>query len=106
VSIPWNILLIAGEAAIVSFCVEAVFLVFMVESFHRLSPVSPLLNIPAGAIAGSVTPLGLILIFLPAPLARLVGWVIALLLTALLKLLVIALRLPGATLRVPLPPVS
>ena len=73
-TIPWRILLAVGEAAIVSICVEMVFLPFMVESFHRFSPVSPLLNIPAGLIATAVvTPLGLLLILLPAPFSGIVS---------------------------------
>ena len=105
-TVPWKILLTVGEAAIVSICVEMVFLVFMVESFHRISPISPLLNIPAGLIAAAVTPLGLLLIFLPGPLAAVTGWIITQSLEALLHILDGALRLPGATLRVPSPPVG
>ena len=100
-TLPWRIGRIVGEALIVSFCVEMIFVVFMVESFHRLSPISPLLNVPAGMIAAAVTPLGLLLIVLPEPAAALAGWIITELLTALLKILEIALSLPYATLRVP-----
>jgi len=105
VTLPWNFVLIAGEAAIVSVCVEMVFLVFMVESFHRVSPISPILNIPAGMITAAVTPLGLALIFLPPPAAGVIAWIITLLLGFLLRILDTALALPGATLRVPSPPV-
>jgi competence protein ComEC len=104
VTLPWKVVLIAGEAAIVSVCVEMIFLIFMVESFHRLSPVSPLLNIPAGMITAAITPLGLLLIFLPRPAAEVVAWVITQLLGILLKILDVALTLPGATLRVPSAP--
>jgi competence protein ComEC len=103
--ITWKVLLTIGEAAIVSVCVEMVFLPFMVESFHRFSPISPLLNIPAGVVAAAVTPLGLLLIFLPAPAATAVAWIITQLLAALLQLLEFAVKLPGATLRVPSAPV-
>jgi competence protein ComEC len=103
-TVPWKILLAMGEAAVVSICVEMVFLVFMVESFHRISPISPLLNIPAGLIATAVTPLGLLLIFLPGPLASVTARIITHLLEALLHILDIAIRLPGATLRAPSPP--
>ncbi len=105
VTTPWKIVLATGEAAIVSVCVEMVFLPFMVESFHRFSPVSPLLNIPAGIVAAAVTPLGLLLIFLPAPAAAIVAWTITQLLTALLALLAFAVSLPGATVRVPSAPI-
>jgi competence protein ComEC len=101
VRMPWMVLLVMGEAAIVSVCVEIVFLPFMVESFHRFSPISPLLNIPAGLVAGIVTPLGLLLILLPAPLSTITAWAIASLLAALLHVLEWTVSLPGATLRVP-----
>jgi len=104
ITVPWKILLAVGEVAVVSICVEMVFLIFMVESFHRISPISPLLNIPASLIAAAVTPLGLLLIFLPRPLAEVTRWIITQLLEALLHILDAALQLPGATLRAPSPP--
>ena len=104
VTLPWKVVLIAGETAIVSVSVEMVFLVFMVESFHRFTPVSPLLNIPAGMITAAITPLGLLLIFLPPPAAAIAAWIITQLLGILLETLHLALKLPGATLRVPSPP--
>ena len=103
-TLPWKAVLIAGEAGVISVCVEIVFVVFMVESFHRVSPVSPLLNIPAGIVAAAITPLGLLLIFLPKPVATLAAWIITGLLEALLVILDLALKLPGATVRVPSPP--
>jgi len=102
---PWKIALVIGESLLISLCVEAVFIIFMVESFHRLSPVSPFINVPAGMVAAMVTPLGLLLIFLPAPISTMVGWIIEKLLAALLKILDFTLRIPGATFRVPSPPV-
>ena len=104
-TIPWRLALIAGEALVISLCVEMIFAIFMVESFHRLSPVSPLVNVPAGIITAIVTPLALMLVFLPGPAATLAGWVITQLLDLLLKILDLALRLPYSTLRVPSPPV-
>jgi ComEC/Rec2-related protein len=87
VTIPWTIVLIAGEAAVIAICVEVIFLPFMVESFHRFTPMSPVLNIPAGMIAAVVTPLGLSLILLPAPVSDGVAWIVGQLLTALISLL-------------------
>jgi len=104
-TIPWRLALVTGEALVMSLCVEMIFAVFMVESFHRLSPVSPLVNVPAGIITAMVTPLALLLIFLPGPAAGLTGWVITQLLDLLLKVLDLALRLPYATLRAPSPPI-
>ncbi len=98
VTIPWTMALIAGEALIVSLCVEMVFASFMVGSFHRLSPISPLLNVPAGLIAAAVTPLGLVSIAFPMP------GLIRAMLSLLIKVTALALEIPGATLRVPSPP--
>jgi len=94
-----------AELAIIALCVQTVFLFFMVESFHRISPLAPLLNVPAGLIAPLVIPLTLLTIFLPEPVAKLAAWTVAKLLHAMSAILDFALRLPGATLRVPSPPV-
>jgi hypothetical protein len=104
VRFPYKLLILTGEALIVSLAVELVFTVFMVESFHRLSPISPLLNIPAGIAAAIVTPLALLLIFLPGPAAAPIAWAITNLLDLLLKTLHLALQIPYATVRVPSPP--
>jgi competence protein ComEC len=104
VTLPWKVILVAGEALVSCLCVETVFVIFMVESFHRLSPISPFINVPAGMIAAAITPLGLLLIFLPAPVSTIAAWIIAKLLSALLGILGLALTIPGATLRVPSPP--
>lgn len=101
---PWKIILVAVETLVISMCVEMVFLIFMVESFHRVSPISPLVNVPAGAIATAVTPLGLLLILLPWPGAPVIAWIVTHLLRALLKILDVILQFPGATLRVPSSP--
>ena len=105
ITLPWKIFLVIGESLMISFCVETIFIIFMVESFHRVSPISPLINVPAGMIAAIVTPMGLALIFFPRPLSTITAWFIAKLLRALLKILEIALKLPGATFRVPSPPI-
>ena len=105
-TLPWRVAKTLMEIAIVSICVELVFVVFMVESFHRLSPVSPLLNVPAGLIASAVTPLGLLTIILPGPLAAAPAAIASALLLALMSLVDLALRLPGATMRVPSAPLG
>jgi competence protein ComEC len=102
----WRAWKFLGEAAIVSICVEMVFLIFMVESFHRVTPISPLLNIPAGMIAAIVTPLSLLLIVLPPFACATIAGIIQELLALLSKLIDIALQLPGATLRVPSVPTA
>ena len=104
VIIPWKIALICGEALVIACCVESVFSFFMVESFHRLSPISPLMNVPAAMIAAAVTPLGLLLSLAPSTLAMIIGRVITILFDILLKLVGLALQIPGSSLRVPSPP--
>ena len=105
VTYPWKLILVTGEALIISLAVEIVFALFMVESFHRLSPISPLINVPAGIITAAVTPLALLLIILPAPATTLAAGIISALLQTLLSLLDFSLRLPASSLRVPSPPV-
>jgi competence protein ComEC len=104
ITIPWKVILYCSEALVISLSVEMVFVYFMVESFHRLSPPSALVNLPAGMIAAAVTPLTLLLIFLPAPAAAIGGWFVTKLLDLLLKILELTLQMPAATLRVPSPP--
>jgi len=104
VTVPWRIYVLAVEALIVSLAVEMIFVVFMVQSFHRLSPISPLLNVPAGIVAAAVTPLGLLLIVAPPPIDGFIAWLIQLLIHLLITLLHGALSLPFASLRVPSAP--
>ncbi len=104
ITTPWTLLLITGELLIVSLSVESVFLFFMVESFHRISIISPLLNLPAGLVASVVTPLGLLIIALPSFLGSWIGWFIAFLLQSLMRLIRLCLLLPGATVRAPSAP--
>jgi competence protein ComEC len=101
VTIPWRVYQITVDGLIVSLAVELVFVGFMVESFHRLSPVSPLLNVPAGLVAAAVTPLGLLLIVTPEPFAGLLARIVQELIQGLLYVLDSALSFPYATLRVP-----
>jgi len=104
ITIPFKAILWTGEALIISLSVEIIFSVFMVESFHRLSPISPFINVPAGMVTAIVTPVALLLIFLPWPVAGLTAWIIQTLLDVLLGMLDWVLRLPFASLRVPSPP--
>jgi competence protein ComEC len=104
ITIPWRLYRIALEALVLSLAVEMVFVVFMVTSFHRLSPISPLLNIPAGIIASIVTTLGLLLVVAPPVVSGLVAWMIQSFVHLLLLLLDAALAVPFASLRVPSPP--
>jgi competence protein ComEC len=101
VTLPWRLAGIVAEITIVSLCVEMVFAVFMVESFHRISPVSPFINIPAALVSMLVTPLGLATAVLPAFAGRLTALVCSAALRLLIGFTDLALRLPGATFRVP-----
>jgi len=92
------------EAFLATIGVEAVFIYFMVESFHRMAPISPLLNVPAGLIAAAITPLGLLLIALPRVAATPVAWGIRLLIRILLWTLRTGLTVPHTSFRVPSAP--
>jgi competence protein ComEC len=78
-----------------------VFVFFMTEYFHRITPVSILLNLPAGVIAAAVTPLGLMITILPEAASVPAAWLVRKFLALLLWLLDAALGLPAATLRAP-----
>ena len=104
VTLPWRIYQVCIEALIVSLAVESVFVVFMVESFHRLSPISPLLNVPASLVATIVTPLGLLIVVAPDALGAPVAWLVQQFVHILFALMRPALSLPYATLRVPSAP--
>jgi competence protein ComEC len=101
VTVPSRVFEITAEAFVISLAVELVFVFFMVESFHRLSPVSPLLNVPCGLIAAVITPMGLLLMALPELLAAPLAWIVRQLVHLLLALLNAALSLPFSALRVP-----
>jgi competence protein ComEC len=105
VTLPWRAALHAGEALVVAAVTESVFVVFMVDSFHRISPLSPLLNVPAGFIAGAVTCVGLVTIVLPDTVAFPLAWLVTQALRALMTFLDAAIALPGASLRIPSPPI-
>ena len=94
------------EALLATIGVEAVFIFFMVESFHRMAPISPLLNVPAGLIAAIITPLGLLLIVLPRLVATPVAWGIRLLTRILLWTLRTGLAIPHTSFRVPSVPAA
>jgi len=104
VTVPWRIAQILAGAFITTLGVEIVFIYFMVESFHRIAPIAPFLNVPAGLIAAAFTPLGLFLIPLPRPAAVPVAIVVRTLVRLLLWLLRLGLSVPHATLRVPSAP--
>jgi competence protein ComEC len=104
ITIPWRITLLCGQALLISVSVEAVLLYFLVESFHSLSPVAPLLNVPAGFLAALITPLGLALLLVPDSLAAPIVWALQALCHTMMWLLEYTLSLPGAHLRVPSAP--
>jgi len=104
VLLPWRFGQLLGVAFLTTLGVETVFVYFMAESFHRMAPVSPLLNVPAGLIAAAVTPLGLLLILLPHWVAVPIGFLMRILIRLLLSILQFGLSLPHATMRVPSAP--
>ena len=104
ITVPIRAIQFLCEALLATLGVETVFVYYMVESFHRMAPVSPLLNVPAGLIASAITPLGLLLIVLPRVAAMPVAWVIRLLTRILLWTLRTGLSIPHASLRVPSAP--
>jgi competence protein ComEC len=104
VTVPWRLYQMMMDGLVMSLAVEMIFVFFMVEQFHRLSPLAPLLNVPAGLVAAAVTPLGLLLLVLPDLFAGPVAWIVATLLHGLLGVLRASLELPFASLRVPSAP--
>jgi len=106
ITLPIRGFLFLCEAFLLALGVEAVFIYFMVESFHRMAPVAPLLNVPSGIIAAAITPLGLLLIVLPRVAAIPVAWLIRLLTRILFWTLSLGLDIPHATMRVPSAPMA
>jgi competence protein ComEC len=106
VTIPWQIAKGIGEALVMSVAVETLFMYFMVEAFHRFSPFSPLLNAPAGVLAGLITSAGLLLIVVPPPFAGIPAWFVRELVRLLIWMLDATLKLPHASLRVPSAPIA
>jgi len=104
ITLPLRLLQILLEAFVATLAVESVFIYFMVESFHRIAPVAPILNVPAGLIAAAITPLGLLVIVLPHTLALPVAWILRLLIRILLWTLQTGLAIPHSTFRVPSAP--
>jgi competence protein ComEC len=104
ITVPWQAGRLVGEAAIVTIAVQFVLVILMVESYHRISPISLPLNVLGALIATVITPLGLLLIGLPGFLGVGVAWVMKSLLGLLVFAVDVGLRLPGATFRVGSPP--
>ncbi|HEX4996811.1 MAG TPA: ComEC/Rec2 family competence protein [Terriglobia bacterium] len=105
VTVPWRLVIYGSEGLIVAAAVESVFAVFMVESFHRLAPLSALVNVPAGLVAAFGTCAALATIVLPDAIAWPVVWCAEMLFSGLIRILQASLAIPGATIRVPSAPV-
>jgi hypothetical protein len=106
ITAPFRLIQILAEAFVATLAVEAVFIYFMVESFHRVAPVAPILNVPAGLIAAAITPLGLLLMVLPQVLAAPVAVLVRLLVRILLWTLQAGLEIPHSSFRVPSAPLG
>jgi competence protein ComEC len=69
---PFRVLLYLAELLIVSISIQLIFAVLMVIYFHRISLVSPILNLLAVPLVGLLVPLGFLLLlssFIHVPLA-------------------------------------
>jgi len=106
ITIPWRVGISVVEALVMSACVEILFMYFMVESFHRVSLISPLLNAPAGVLAGLITSVGLVLVFLPSGISGIAAWLIQKLMHILLWIVSAGLEVPHASIRVPSAPTA
>lgn len=104
VTSPWKIGLVLAEALCVTLGVQSLLLPLTVESYHQVSAVSLPLNVVGAIVAACITPMGLILIFLPAPLSGGVSWLMNCILDLFIWSVDSGLQLPGASLRVPSPP--
>jgi competence protein ComEC len=102
--LPWRLYRLVVESVVISLCVEMVFVMFMVESFHRVSPISPWLNVPAGLAAAAITVLGLTATVLPEFLSRLVAALTSVMIEGLLVVVQAAVDLPLSNVRVPSSP--
>ena len=105
IRLRWGPVRFLAEAGLITASVQAVLLPLIVESYHRISPVSLPLNLVGAFTAALVTPLGLVLIAVPQGLARPLAWITDRLLGILVFSVEGGLEVPGATLRVPSPPV-
>lgn len=97
---------LAIDVLLVTLAVQGALLPLTVEAYHRVSLIALPLNVLGAMTASVVTPLGLVIAVLPAPLAG----IPAIAVTGTLRLLVAAvdlgLRWPGAVLTVPSPPLA
>ena len=105
ITVPWRVGRVLGEAAIVTVTAQFVLVMFMVESYHRISPVTLPLNVLGALVAAVITPMGLLLIGLPGFIGVGVAWVMKALLGLLVVAVKIGLEIPGASVRVGSPPV-
>ena len=96
---------VLGETATVTVSAQFVLVMFMVESYHRISPVTLPLNVLGALVAAVITPMGLLLIGLPGFIGVGVAWVMKALLWLLVVAVEIGLEIPGASIRVGSPPV-
>ena len=105
VALPWRVSSLLAEVALITLSIQALLLPSAVESFHRVAPVAVPLNVMGAVIAGAVTPLGLVLIPLPAFPGASLARVMETLLVWLVGAVDWGLEIPGATFRVPSVPV-
>ncbi len=104
ITVPWRVGRILGEALIVTTAAQFVLVMFMVESYHRISPITLPLNVLGALVASVITPMGLLLIGLPNFLGIALAWIMKSLLALLVLAVKMGLELPGASFRVGSPP--
>ena len=104
VTSPWKAALILTEALCVTWGVQSLLLPLTVESYHQVSTVTLPLNVVGAIVAVCITPMGLVLIFLPRPLSDCISWLMNGILDLFIWSVDTGVELPGASLRVPSPP--
>ena len=104
VVLPLRFGLILAEALLVTWSVQTLVLPLTVESYHQVSTVTLPLNVVGALVAACITPMGLILIFLPHPLSNCVSAIMQAILELFIWAVDLGLQLPGGSLRVPSPP--
>lgn len=94
----------AIEAGIVAVGVEIALFPLLVSSFHQISLLSPIANVPAGFLTALATPIGLLAVIVPKALSFLLSAPVDVLIRCLVAVARFAESWPGMGLRVPDPP--
>ena len=107
VTFPLRAILYLAELLIVSMSIQVIFAVLMVIYFHRVSPVSPFLNLLAVPLVGCLVPLGflqLLFSFIRLPFEWLLAKCCAVLVQGLLSVVEVFSDPAWGNFRLPTPP--